>query len=163
MPHQIQNFAYKRSTKTNKYDVTWHCGVRMWIKLRRNVYVHISEQLHVCACELGVTFSGIDINPWLVEHLLILPVSVPQNCSGTKKQNQGSAAVYQKRLGGPVSQTDVQSPHPHCHQQAKAHAGDVHYSLCYHKSHIEKQICGWEERDGQQTQRERHNIFSSGQ
>lgn len=144
--------------QTSKYDVTWRCGVGMWRKMHRSVYVHISEQLHACACqfqwkrasELGVTFSRIDINPWLVEHLLILPVLVPQNCFDTKKQNEGSAAVHQNRLGGPTSQADGQRPHPHCHQQAKAHAGDVEYSLCYHKPHIEKQICCREERDSQQ-------------
>lgn len=113
--------------------------------------------------KISLTFSRIDVNPWLVEHLLILPVLVPQNSFDTKKQNQSSAAVHQNGPGGPPSQADVQSPHPHCNQQAEAHAGNVQNSLCYHKAHIEKQVCGRKERDRQQAERERHHVSSGGQ
>lgn len=111
----------------------------------------------------GLTFSRIDIDPWLVEHLLILPVPVPQNSFGTEKQNHGSAAVHQYGPWGPSSQADIQGPQTYGHQQAKAHAGDVQYSLCDHKPHIEKEICGREERDGQQAKRKHHHILSGGQ
>lgn len=129
----------------------------MWKAVLMLITVHGSVHLYG-----GLTFSRIDINSWSVEHLLILPVSVPQNSFDAKQKNQGGAAVDQHRPGGLASLSDVQRPHAHRYQQAKAHTGDVQYPLCYHKPDVEKQICGGEERDRQQAKGEHHNIFRGG-
>lgn len=111
----------------------------------------------------GLTFSRIDIDPWLVEHLLILPVPVPQDRFDAEKQNQDGGAVHQNGPGGPAAQPDVQRPHPHGDQQAEAHAGDVEHPLSDHKPHVEKEVCGGEEGDGQQAQGEGHHLLAGGQ
>lgn len=111
----------------------------------------------------GLTFSRIDIDPWLVEHLLILPVLVSQDCFDAEKKNQGGTAVNQNGPGGSSTQTDIQRPHPHGDEQAKTHAGDVEYPLGYHKPNIEKQVCGREEWDGQQAERENHHMLGGGE
>lgn len=111
----------------------------------------------------GPTFSRIDVDPRLVEHLLILPVPVPQDRFNAEKQNQDGGAVRQNGPGGPAAQTDIQRPHPHGDQKAETHAGDVEHPLRYHKSHVEKEVCGGEEGDGQQAQREHHYMLGGGQ
>lgn len=110
-----------------------------------------------------LTFSRVDVDPRPVEHLLVLPVGVPQDGLGAEEQNQSGAAAEYRGPGRAAPHTDVQRPETHSHQEAEAHAGDVQNPLGYHEAHVEKEVGGREEGDGQQAQRKDNHVLSGGQ
>lgn len=57
----------------------------------------------------------------------------------------------------------MQGPETHGHQEAEAHTGDVQNPLCYDEAHVEKDVGGREEGDGQQAQGKGHHVLSGGQ